>query len=165
MLTQTPRGGIEQRLLAGAMERAATRFEGPDFEDTHVYLEVSGLTQDALFAREMIATELQTRGAAIVNDPGRATYIVKVLVKTFGTDRSDRFFGIPAMQSFLIPIPEITLFGWIKQTGLSRLYVTVVDPRTGQLVGKAEKVDAETVFSRITILPLTFEETDFNEPP
>jgi hypothetical protein len=113
----------------------------------------------------MIATELQTRGAAIVNDPGRATYIVKVLVKTFGTDRSDRFFGIPAMQSFLIPIPEITLFGWIKQTGLSRLYVTVVDPRTGQLVGKAEKVDAETVFSRITILPLTFEETDFNEPP
>jgi hypothetical protein len=164
-LTQTPRTGIEQRLLAGSVERAAIQLEGPDFEDAPVYLEVTGFTQDAAFAREAIASELQTRGAAIVSDPNRAQYVVKVLVQAFGTDRTDRFLGIPQMQSFLIPIPEFTLFGWIKQTGVSRLHVTVVDARTGRLIGRAENLSGETVFSRVTIFPVTFEATDFNEPP
>jgi hypothetical protein len=164
-LSQPPRSAIEQRLLAGAIERAAIRLEGPDFENAVVYLEVSGLTQDAAFVREALATELQTRGAAIVSDPGKANYIVKVLVEAFGIDRSDRFVGIPELNSFLVPIPEITLFNWIKQRGISRLYVTVVDARTGRLVGKAEKLDGETVFNRMTILPVSFEASDFNEPP
>ena len=164
-LSQTPRTGIEQRLLAGSVERAAIQLEGPDFEDAHVYLEVTGFTQDAAFARETIANELQTRGAAIVTDPKRAEYVVKVLVQAFGTDRTDRFLGIPQMQSFLIPIPEFTLFGWIKQTGVSRLHITITDARTGRLIGKVEKLSGETVFNRVTIFPVTFEATDFNDPP
>ena len=164
-LSQTPRTGIEQRLLAGSVERAAIQLEGPDFEDTHVYLEVTGFTQDAAFAREAIANELQTRGAAIVSDPKRAEYVVKVLVQAFGTDRTDRFLGIPQMQSFLVPIPEFTLFGWIRQTGVSRLHVTIADARTGRLIGAVEKLSGETVFNRVTIFPVTFEATDFNDPP
>ena len=164
-LTQTPRSGIEQRLLAGSVERAAIQLEGPDFEDAPVYLEVTGFTQDAAFAREAIANELQTRGAAIVPDPKRAEYIVKVLVQAFGTDRTDRFLGIPQMQSFLIPLPELTLFGWIRQTGVSRLHITITDVRTDRMIGKVEKLSGETVFNRVTIFPVTFEATDFNDPP
>ena len=164
-LTQTPRSGIEQRLLSGSVERAAIQLEGPDFEDAHVYLEVTGFTQDAAFAREAIASELQTRGAAIVSDAKRAQYVVKVLVQTFGTDRTERFLGIPEMQSLLIPIPEFTLFGWIRQTGVSRLHVTISDARTGRLIGKVEKLSGDTVFNRVTIFPVTFEATDFNDPP
>lgn len=164
-LTQPPRSAIEQRLLAGSIERAAIHLEGPDFENAVVFLEASGLTPDAAFAREALATELQTRGAAIVSDPGKANYIVKVLVEAFGIDRSDRFVGIPELNSFLFPIPEITLFNWIKQRGISRLYVTVVDAQTGRLVGKAEKLDGETRFHRMTIFPVSFESSDFNEPP
>lgn len=164
-LSQTPRTGIEQRLLAGSVERAAIQLEGPDFEDSHVYLEVTGFTQDAAFAREAVASELQTRGAAIVSDPTQAEYVVKVLVQTFGTDRTDRFLGIPQMSSFLIPIPELTLFGWIRQTGVSRLHVTIADARTGRLIGRVEKLSGETVFNRVTIFPVTFEATDFNDPP
>ena len=164
-LSQTPRTGIEQRLLAGSVERAAIQLEGPDFEDSHVYLEVTGFTQDAAFAREAVASELQTRGAAIVSDPKQAEYVVKVLVQTFGTDRTDRFLGIPEMNSFLFPIPELTLFGWIRQTGVSRLHVTIADARTGRLIGRVEKLSGETVFNRVTIFPVTFEATDFNDPP
>jgi hypothetical protein len=164
-VTQTPRSGIEQRLLAGSVERAAIQLEGPDFEDSHVYLEVTGFTQDAAFAREAVASELQTRGAAIVSDPKQAEYVVKVLVQTFGTDRTDRFLGIPELNSFLIPIPELTLFGWIRQTGVSRLHVTIANARTGRIIGKVEKLSGETVFNRVTIFPVTFEATDFNDPP
>jgi hypothetical protein len=164
-LTQTSRTGIEQRLLAGSVERAAIQLEGPDFEGTDVYLEVTGFTQDAAFAREAIASELQTRGAAIVTDPKRAEYVVKVLVQAFGTDRTDRFLGIPEMKSFLFPIPEITLFGWIRQTGVTRLHVTIANGRTGRLIGGVEKLSGETVFSRVTIFPVSFESTDFNDPP
>jgi hypothetical protein len=164
-LTQTARTGIEQRLLAGSVERAAIQLEGPDFEDAEVYLEATGFTQDAAFAREAIASELQARGATIVFDPKVAKYVVKVLVRAFGTDRTDRFFGIPEMKSFLIPIPELTLFGWIRQTGVSRLHVTIADARTGHLIGMVEKLSGETVFNRVTIFPVSFEEADFNESP
>ena len=164
-LTQPPRSAIEQRLLAGSIERATISFEGPDFEDADVFVEVTGFTQDAFFAREAMARELQTRGAAIVSDPGKADYIVKVLIKAFGIDRSERFFGVPQMSGFLLPVPEITLFNWIKQNGISRLSVTVVDRRTGRLVGRTEKLNGETVFNRMTIFPVTFEASDFNEPP
>jgi hypothetical protein len=164
-LTQTPRSPIEQRLLAGAVERAAIRLEGPDFEGAAIHLEVAGLTQDALFAGETVASELQSRGAVVVSDPAKARYVVKLLVQALGVDRTERFFGIPSMNSFLLPVPEITLFNWIKQTGVSRLSIRVVDARTGRLVGSTEKVDGVTVFSRMTILPFAFEAADFNEPP
>ena len=164
-LTQPLRSPIEQRLLAGSIERAAMGLEGPDFEDADVFVEVTGFTQDAFFAREAMARELQTRGAAIVSDPGKADYIVKVLIKAFGIDRSERFFGVPQMSGFLLPVPEITLFNWIKQNGISRLSVTVVDRRTGRLVGRTEKLNGETVFNRMTIFPVSFEASDFNEPP
>ncbi|HEY3198309.1 MAG TPA: hypothetical protein VGJ57_09865 [Nitrospirales bacterium] len=164
-LTQPPRSAIEQRLLAGSIERAAIGFEGPDFEDADVFVEVTGFTQDAFFAREAMASELQTRGAAIVSDPSKADYIVKVLVNAFGIDRSDRFFGVPQMSTFLLPVPEITLFNWIKQNGISRLSVSVVDRRTGRLVGRKQKLNGDTVFNRVTIFPVSFEASDFNEPP
>jgi len=164
-LTQPPRSAIEQRLLAGSIERAAIGFEGPDFENAVVYVEVTGLTQDAMFAREAMASELRTRGAAVVSEPGKANYIVKVLIEAFGIDRSDRFFGIPQMNVLLLPVPEITLFNWIKQNGVSRLSVTVVDSRTGRLVGRAEKLHGGTAFNRMTIFPVSFETSDFHEPP
>jgi hypothetical protein len=164
-LTQPLRSPIEQRLLAGSVERATIGFEGPDFENANVFVEVTGFTQDALFAREAMASELQKRGAAIVTDAGKADYIVKVLIKAFGIDRSDRFLGIPQMNVLLLPVPEITLFSWIKQNGISRLSVAVVDRRTGRLVGKTEKLNGETVFNRVTIFPVSFETSDFNEPP
>ena len=69
------------------------------------------------------------------------------------------------MSSFLLPVPEITLFSWIKQNGISRLSVMVVDRRTGRLVGRTEKLNGETVFNRVTIFPVSFEASDFNEPP
>jgi len=164
-LSQPLRTAVEQRLLAGSIERAAIGFEGLDFEDTYVFVEVTGFSQDAVYAREALASELQTRGAAIVSDPGKADYIVKVLIKAFGIDRSERFFGLPQMSSFLLPVPEITLFSWIKQNGISRLSVMVVDRRTGRLVGRTEKLNGETVFNRVTIFPVSFEASDFNEPP
>jgi hypothetical protein len=164
-LTQPPRSAIEQRLLAGSIERAAIGFEGPDFENAVVYVEVTGLTQDALFAREAMVSELQTRGAAVVSEPGKANYIVKVLIDAFGIDRSERFFGLPQLNGFLLPVPEFTLFSWIKQNGISRLSVTVVDARTGRLVGRAEKLHADTAFNRMTIFPFTFETSDYHEPP
>jgi hypothetical protein len=164
-LTQPPRSAIEQRLLAGSIERAAIGFEGPDFENAVVYVEVTGLTQDATFAREAMASELRTRGAAVVSDPTKANYIVKVLIEAFGIDRSERFFGLPQLNGFLLPVPEFTLFNWIKQNGISRLSVTVVDSRTGRLVGRAEKLHGGTAFNRMTIFPITFETSDFHEPP
>lgn len=164
-LTQTPRSGIEQLLLAGAAERAVNRLKGPDLRGAHVSLEVAGMTKDADFAKEAVASELQSRGAVIVSEGIKATHIVKILVLALGTDQSETFIGIPAMNSFLLPIPEITFFRRQRQTARSRLRFTVIEARTGRMVGKAEEVDGETAFSRLTILPLVFEWSDIDDRP
>ena len=46
-----------------------------------------------------------------------------------------------------------------------------VQPAPGQArphilgrIGKVEKLSGETVFNRVTIFPVTFEATDFNDP-
>ncbi len=158
-LTQTPRSATEQLLLSTAAERSATQIQGPDFLGVPLYLEVAGLTNDAAFAKETVANELQARGAIVVTEVTKATRTVKILVQALGTDQTETFFGIPAMNS-IIPIPEITLFGRHRQIARSRLQFTMIDSRTGQTVGQAQEVEGRTVFTRMTILPFAFEWSD-----
>lgn len=163
-LTQTSRSGIEQLLVAGAARRAATRVNVPELLGTPVYLEVAGLTKDAEFAREVVASQLQSQGALIVSEVANATYIVKLLVLALGTDQTETFVGIPAMSGLLFPIPEMTFYRRQRQTGRSRFRISVIDTRTGKIVGEAEEVDGETAFTRLTILPFLFEWTDLDRP-
>ncbi len=162
-LTRTPRSAIEQLLLAGAARRAAARLDVPDLSGTTVFLEVAGLTQDAEFAGEIVASELQSRGAVVVPDAANATRIVKVVVLALGTDQTEAFVGIPAMSGVLLPIPEITLLRRRLQTGRSRLRVSAIDARTGRIVGESEEVEGETAFTSLTILPFLFEWSDLDQ--
>lgn len=157
--TETARSATEQLLLSTAAERSATQIEGTDFHGVRVYLEVTGLTKDADFAKDTVASELQARGAVIVTEVTKATYTVRILVQAFGTDQTESFLGIPAMNS-IFPIPEIALFKRRRQTARSRLQFTVIDTRTGQTVGQAQEVEGRTVFTRMTILPFAFEWSD-----
>ncbi len=159
-LTHTPPSVIEQLLVAGAAERSASRLQGPDLRGARVYLEATGLTKDAVFARETVAMELQSRGAAVVTEQAKATHIVRILVQALGTDQVETFFGIPKMSSSLLPIPEIALFRRQKQTGRSRLRFTVIDAQTGHAVGEAQAVDGKTAFTHLTILLFGFEWSD-----
>ncbi len=163
-LTQTPRSATEQLLLSAAAERSATQIAGPDVHGARVYLEVSGLTKDAEFAREIVASELQTRGAVIVMEATKATHTVRIVVQALGTDQTEAFVGVPAM-SGLIPIPEITLFKRNRQTARSRLRFTVIDALTGQTIGQVQEVEGKTVFTRLTILAFTFEWSDVVDLP
>lgn len=164
-LTHTPRSATEQLLLSTAAERSATRIDGLDFQGVRVYLEATGLTHDADFAGDIVASELQARGAVIVMDVAKATHTVKILIQALGTDQTESFFGIPAMNSIFFPIPEIALFARHRQIARSRLRFTVVDARTGQTVGQAQEVEGKTAFTRLTILPFVFEWSDVADLP
>jgi hypothetical protein len=163
-LTQTPRSATEQLLLSAAAERSATQIVSPDVQGTRVYLEVTGLTKDAEFARDTVANELQARGAVIVTEATKATHTVRIVVQALGTDQTESFFGVPAM-SGIIPIPEIVLFKRNRQTARSRLRFTVIDARTGQTVGQAQEVEGRTVFTRLAILAFAFEWSDVVDLP
>lgn len=157
--TETARSATEQLLLSTAAERSATRMEGLDFLGVPLYLEVTGLTKDADFAKDTVASELQARGAVIVTEVTKAMYTVKILVQAFGTDQTESFLGIPAMNA-IVPIPEIALFKRRRQTARSRLRYTVIDTRTGQTVGQAREAEGKTTSTRWTILLFAFEWSD-----
>lgn len=162
--TETPRSATEQLLLSTAAERSATQIEGPDFLGVPLYLEVAGLTNDAAFAKETVASELQARGAVIVTDATKATYTVKLLVQAFGTDQTESFLGIPAMNA-IVPIPEIALYKRRRQTAQSRLRYIVIDTRTGQTVGQAQEAEGKTTSTSWTILFFAFERSDMDDRP
>lgn len=157
--TETPRGATEQLLLSTAAERSATRIKVPDFHGVPLYLEVTGFTKDAEFAKETVASELLARGAVIVTEAAKATYTVKILVQAFGTDQKEWFLGIPAMTA-IVPIPEIALFKRRRQTARSRLRYTVIDTRTGRIVGQAQEAEGKTTSIRWTVLFFTFKWSD-----
>ncbi len=162
--TETPRSATEQLLLSTAAERSATQIEGPVFLGVPLYLEVAGLTNDAAFAKETVASELQARGAIVVTEVTKATYTVRILVQAFGTDQTESFLGIPAM-NVIVPIPEIALFKRRRQTARSRLRYIVIDTRTGQTVGRAQEAEGKTTSTRWTILFFAFERSDIADRP
>lgn len=157
--TETPRGATEQLLLSTAAERSATKITVPGVLGVPLYLDVTGFTKDAEFAKETVASELLARGAVIVTEAIKATYTVKILVQAFGTDQKEWFLGIPAMTA-IVPIPEIALLKRRRQTARSRLRYTVIDTRTGRIVGQAQEAKGKTTSIRWTVLFFTFKWTD-----
>ena len=54
----------------------------------------------------------------------------------------------------------MTFYRRQRQTGRSRFRISVIDNRTGKIVGEAVEVGGETAFTRLTILPFRFEWSD-----
>jgi len=94
------------------------------------------------FAKKSIAAWLSQQGAAIVDDDHKeeATLHVHAMIQSLGTRRGGRFLGIPASNSFLLPIsiPEIAIWKRDRRQGYFRFYLDVYDGQTRRLVKSTE---------------------------
>jgi hypothetical protein len=172
-LSKTPRTSIEQLLLGQAVERTLPKVEVPIPVGTPIALETTGIGptytpgSDLAFTHELVGKHLGELGLHI-RSKYEATYLVKVLVEGLGTEQNTTFFGLPAIQSILLPIalPEITLFRSQRQKALARLSLHIMEVSTGRLIYSMPWVNTATFYHDYTVLLfINFRSTDLVLPP
>ncbi|WNM62921.1 hypothetical protein [Candidatus Nitrospira neomarina] len=167
---------VQQLLMAQAVERSLhgenTRSILLTSGDT-VSLDISGLhVEDGLtvaqgFFKGAIGGWLGESGLKIVLDPAKAKYRIHILVQGLGVEQRSSLFGLPPIQSALLPIalPEIAIYASQKLSGYTRFRLDIYETETGQFVRSTPWFQGSTYFNEYTILFFfDFEFTDLIAP-
>jgi hypothetical protein len=155
-VSKTPRNATEQLLLSQALDWALVDIDVPIPEGEPVQVEVSGLQTDRMplhldeqsdrsgvvenpswdlaFVRDMTTGRLGKLGYRVQISQDEARYLVRVLVQTMGTNQGKTFYGVPSIQSVVIPfsLPQITLYQKLEQLAHVRLHLDIFEAGTGR---------------------------------
>lgn len=123
---------------------------------------------DLAFVRDSVATHLGVLGYRISKREEDASYLVRVVVQSFGTSQSISFFGMPPIQSVLIPfsLPQLTVYQNLAQDGFVRYGVEVIERASGRLLYSTPWHSHRTYHDQYTIFFFfSFRMTDLDEAP
>jgi hypothetical protein len=165
--SRTPRTAVEQLLLTQSVEHALNNLTGFLPEQTTVHVDV-GPSADLLLVRDAVATSLGRLGYRIEPRDALPTYLARVVVESFGTTQGLTFFGMPPVQSVLIPfaLPALTLYKAEGQKGYARLHVDFFELQSGKFVGSSPTVIGRTFYNQYTLMFFwTWQTTDLLAAP
>ena len=123
---------------------------------------------DLAFVKDAVATHLGVLGYRISKREEDASYLVRVVVQSFGTSQSISFFGMPPIQSVLIPfsLPQLTVYHNLAQDGFVRYGVEVIERASGRLLYSTPWHSHRTYHDQYTIFFFfSFRMTDLDEAP
>ncbi len=132
---------------------------------TSAYFSPAG---DLAFVKDAVAAHLGVLGYRIAKREDDALYLVRVVVQSFGTSQSTSFFGMPPVQSVLIPfsLPQLTIYQNLAQDGYERYGVDVIDRASARLFYSTAWHSHRTYHDQYTILFFfTFRVTDLEDAP
>lgn len=187
-ISRTPRTAVEQVLLTQAVEQALVNLKVQLPEGVNVDVDATGLesdrsrlrmtnadlgaidrpSRDIFYVRDIVAAELGRRGYRVSARDTESPYLVRVMAESFGTMQGSVFFGMPPVQSVLIPfsLPELVVYKQQSQSGYARLHLDVYDNRTGEFLGSSPKLVGRAYYNQYTVLILiTWNRTDVTAPP
>lgn len=93
---------------------------------------------------------------------------IRVLVSALGTDQGQSFFGMPPIQSSIIPFstPALTLYQAQRQIAYVRYHLQIYDKRTGKWQVPLQWYDGMAYFNQYTVFFfITFRATDMDDAP
>jgi hypothetical protein len=186
--SRTSRTAVEQLLLTKAVEYALHNLTISLPEQSSLHVDVTGLqtdrshfnmggvnrgvlpepSLDLLLIRDSIATGLGRLGYRIDPRGTEPMYLARVVVESFGTTQGLTFFGMPPVQSMLIPfsLPALTLYSAEGQKGYARLHVDFFEYQSGKLVESSPTIIGRTYYNQYTVLFFfTWQTTDLSAPP
>lgn len=123
---------------------------------------------DLAFVKEAVASHLGVLGYRLTKREEDASYLVRVVVQSFGTSQSTSFFGMPPIQSVLIPfsLPQLTVYQHLAQDGYVRYGLHLIDRASGRLFYSTAWHSHRTYHDQYTLLFfVTFRATDLEDPP
>jgi hypothetical protein len=187
-ISRTPRTAVEQLLLGQALEQALTTPNLPIPEGATLMVEASGFHTDRAhlqlmgqeggvvdshyldvsFVRDVASAHLGEMGYRIREGASEATYLVRVMVQSLGTNQGLVFVGMPAVQSVLIPfaLPELILYKRQTQLAYARIRMDIFEIATGRFIRSTPWWVGERFYNQYTILFfIGFHTTDLSAPP
>lgn len=189
-VSKTPRSATEQLLLTQAVERALENLMVPLPDGAALRLEVRGLQTDRAqlhldeevrtfgvidspswdlgYLRDMVEGRLGELGFVMRRQDEDATYLVRVLVQSMGTNQEKTFFGMPPIQSVIIPfsLPALTIYQELGQLAHVRLHLDLYEAATGRYIRRTEWISGNTYYNQYTVLFFfTFRSTDIVQAP
>ena len=132
---------------------------------TSAYFSPAG---DLAFVKDAVAAHLGVLGYRISRREEDASYLVRVVVQSFGTNQSTSFFGMPPVQSVLIPfsLPQLTIYQNLAQDGYVRYGIEVIERTSGRLFYSTKWQSHRTYHDQYTLLFfITFRVTDLEDAP
>ncbi|HSL05540.1 MAG TPA: hypothetical protein VK901_18595 [Nitrospiraceae bacterium] len=183
-----PRTATEQLLLTQAVQHALHDLTAELPNEAPLHVDITGLqtdrahlnmvgkdravlhgpSLDLLLIRDSVATGLGRLGYRVDPRNAEPIYLARVIVESFGTTRGVTFFGMPPVQSVLIPfaLPALTLYGVERQKGYARVHVDFFEYQSGKLVGSSPTMIGRTYYTQYTMLFFfTWHTTDLTAPP
>lgn len=165
--TNSPMTSVEQLLLSQAVERGLSNLNLPLSPGTPVSMKAFGYTPDKDFAHRQVESWFLAHGYPVVGAKGAAV-TVRILIHALGTEHGESFFGVPAINSGLIPIalPELALYREASQRGVARYELELADSETGALLYRSRLCEGTVYLNQYTVLLwFTFQRTDLLPPP
>lgn len=166
--SKTSRTATEQLLVSQALERSLSRVSVPLPDGSSVAVETAGLKDtDTAFTRELVASRLASLGVSVQKKEEEASYLVRVIIQTLGTDQEISFFGMPPVTSVLLPfaLPELAIYKHMHQRGVVRLRLEVFERATGRFITWTRWYEGSTYFNQYTLFFfIGFRSTDLTEP-
>jgi hypothetical protein len=149
--TTPPPGGrlaASQQLLASeAVDRALAQVDWPNFRGRSVFVDIGSPAADdeRHYLESAVTAAVAEHGGKVTPDLKSADYAVTVLGKAVGVDEDRTFFGIPALQSSLLPVglPEIAIYRASQQKGVAKLETIVAGRSKGGHVVRSGPVESE----------------------
>lgn len=192
--SKTPRTAIEQLMLSHALTRSLLDLTMPMETGAGVMVEVSGFLADRTLlqgvetskgaistngiiyapgsdlplVRSFVEGRLGELGYLVRYRPDDAKYFVRVIVQALGTEQGETFFGMPPVQSVILPfaLPELTLFKLQNQTAYVRCSLDIYEITTGRYVRSTPWYVGSSYYNQYTILFfIYFRTTDLVLPP
>ena len=150
-------------------------------QGANIVLDTSGIiSEDKDIVRQVMAGWLGKHGYHVMagwfgeegyqvqGDIDQATHRINVVVGSLGTEFGETFFGLPPIQSFVIPfaLPELALYKAQYQTGFVKLYFDIFELPSNRFISSTSPFFAETHYNDYTVLFLfSFKKTDLISPP
>jgi nucleotide-binding universal stress UspA family protein len=145
--TDTSRSAFEQELMSMAVDAAVEPLEMDVVADSAVLLDATHLGDrtDRDYIQYVVRRSLAEQSVRLVEDREDADFIVMLGIGSSGTNRYDSLVGLPAtpiggapLLPIAVQIPEIALYKYVKQHGVCRVRLSVVDTKTGALVSELD---------------------------
>ncbi len=161
---------VQEFLMAQAVDRSLPEEKTIPLPLTYgdtVSVDSSELKEDKGFMKSAISGWLGERGLKIALDPTKAKYRIHILVQSLGVEQRSSLFGIPPIQSTLLPIalPEMAMYSSQKMSGYTRFRLHIYETATGRFVRSTPWFQGSTYFNEYTILFFfDFEFTDLIAP-
>lgn len=140
---------------------------GPESTELNPSL-VRPIGSELVMMRGFVEGRLAELGYAVVERREDADLWVRVMVLALGTDQGQNFFGMPAIQSTVIPFstPALTLYAAQRQIAYVRYRLQIYDRRTRQWHVAGHWYEGSAYYNQYTVFFfINFRGTDMLEVP